>query len=254
MDAHSIPAASGIYRIVNTINGKFYLGSTNNLFRRWQDHRKELRRKAHHSITLQRAWDKYGESTFVFEVIELVLPPFLLEREQYWLDKLHPYGKKGYNISQSAQSPTLGRKYSPESCERLRISHLGNTSHLGFKHSPEALVKIGAANKGRIRTPETIEKIRVGLIGRECAPETREKIGNAKRGQKHSPETIAKMMGRYVKTIIATSPDGTEYTVVGIRQFCKEHNLDATNLCRVARGQQKHHKGWTARYPETDVG
>src|SRR5260221_387041 len=123
MDAYSIPATSGIYRIVNTINSKFYLGSSTNLLKRWNQHCNDLKRNEHHSITLQRAFNKHGFDAFIFEIIEFVLPPFLLEREQYWLDRYKPWGDKGYNIAHSTQFVRLGLPHSPETRELLRSAN-----------------------------------------------------------------------------------------------------------------------------------
>ena len=63
---------SGIYRIVNKINGRVYVGSAVNLISRKMDHWKTLRAHRHRNRFLQRAWDKYGEENFDFVVIEYV--------------------------------------------------------------------------------------------------------------------------------------------------------------------------------------
>src|SRR5712671_3867618 len=99
----SVPRTSGIYKITCIANGKIYVGSSANLRIRWEQHCNDLRRKAHHSIHLQRAWNKYGENVFIFEIIELVMPWAILDREQYWLDKLKPYDRSiGFNIAMNA--------------------------------------------------------------------------------------------------------------------------------------------------------
>jgi group I intron endonuclease len=86
---------SGIYKIVNTKNQKFYLGSSKNIEKRWWRHKSDLRTGKHHNTHLQRAWNKYGEQHFVIEVIELTEK--LLEREQYYLDNLLPEYNIGLN-------------------------------------------------------------------------------------------------------------------------------------------------------------
>src|SRR6266567_111656 len=121
---YTIPQASGIYRIVCTSNKRFYIGSAANLRARSRDHLSGLRRNAHDNQKLQRAFNKYGEASFIFEVIEFVLLPFLLEREQYWLDKLQPFGEKGFNIAHFANS-TMGLSPSPEARAKSRATHLG---------------------------------------------------------------------------------------------------------------------------------
>jgi group I intron endonuclease len=58
-----------VYSIENKVNGKCYIGSTNNPRVRWSKHRGDLNRKTHHSFVLQRAWNKYGENNFDFKVL-----------------------------------------------------------------------------------------------------------------------------------------------------------------------------------------
>ena len=96
--------ASGIYCIRNIVNDKRYVGSAVYLTKRFCDHKKHLRKGTHHSVKLQRAWNKHGEQNFVFEVLEVV--PDLAHQiavEQWWLDKhnaAHP--DLGYNVSPTA--------------------------------------------------------------------------------------------------------------------------------------------------------
>jgi len=139
---------------------------------------------------MQRAWNKYGEGAFVFEVWELVLPMSLSAREQYWLNKLKPFGRKGFNIARDTISPTFGRKRSPETREKLR------RANSGYKHTPEAKERMKLAHLGVKLSSEHIEKRRQGQIGHETSPETRKKIGQANLGRKHTPEARAKMKDR----------------------------------------------------------
>ena len=96
----------GIYCITNTITNKVYVGSTVNLHRRCVAHLRTLRANKHHSAKLQRAWNKYGEEAFKFEIIEYVTDISKLdEREQYWIDYYDAANpKKGYNINPKAES------------------------------------------------------------------------------------------------------------------------------------------------------
>ncbi len=88
-----IPETSGIYRITCIPTSKFYIGSAVNLYHRRVCHFNDLQHGTHRNSRLQRAWNKYGPDAFTFEVLELILIPFLLEREQYWFDKLQPFVK-----------------------------------------------------------------------------------------------------------------------------------------------------------------
>jgi len=79
-----LPAAT--YLIMNTINGKVYIGQSTVYPKRWTQHKRDLRKNIHTNKHLQRDWNEYGEDAFVFEVIE-ELPPdtsseLLLEKER----------------------------------------------------------------------------------------------------------------------------------------------------------------------------
>lgn len=104
---------AGIYQIRNLINNKIYVGSSVNLRERWRRHKKDLRKGKHHSIILQRAWDKYGDSNFVFEVLKECSKDNLREYEDEFLISLEPV----YNICKEAYS-TKGRIYKEETRQK----------------------------------------------------------------------------------------------------------------------------------------
>lgn len=86
----------GLYSIHNSINNKFYIGSTNNFRKRWNVHKTLLRKNKHHSPHLQAAWNKYGEETFRFLRIQFIdSKEDRLFLEQHFLDTLKP----PYNVS-----------------------------------------------------------------------------------------------------------------------------------------------------------
>ena len=79
---------SGVYKITNKVNGKFYIGSGNSVFSRWLNHASDLSNDNHINYKLQRAFDKYGFENFSFEIIEIHPAEGLNKREQYYLDTL----------------------------------------------------------------------------------------------------------------------------------------------------------------------
>jgi group I intron endonuclease len=206
--SNPISKASGIYRITCLTTGKFYIGSAVSLYGRYNGHMNTLRRNEHHNPKLQAAFNKYGENVFIFEVIEFVLVPFLLEREQYWFDKLSPFDDRGFNLDRVAGSSfgrevsqatrdkisaaqigkprpdKLGIKPSPEHIENLRLHNLGK------KHTEEARRNMGAAQKGRIHSIESREKRRQSLMGHAVSEETAAKIREANKGRRPPPETV----------------------------------------------------------------
>ena len=78
----------GIYQILNKINGKLYIGSTSESFRkRFNLHKYHLRNDKHKNSHLQYAWNKYGEESFEFSIIEISeIKEEVLDREQYYID------------------------------------------------------------------------------------------------------------------------------------------------------------------------
>ena len=88
----------GIYRIRNLKNDKCYYGSSKNIDKRWKRHINELKKGIHHSVPLQRAWIKYSENNFIFEIVEECNEKELLLREQHYLD-MKPEYNVGINSS-----------------------------------------------------------------------------------------------------------------------------------------------------------
>src|SRR3990167_10276418 len=126
----AVQMPGGIYQIRNTVNGKRYVGSAENLVRRESAHWTNLRRGAHHSAHLQRAWNKYGEKNFEFLVVGRCAPERLVDLEQEVIDHLKPE----YNIN-----PTAG-------------------SSLGIRRSEETRRKISESKMGRVAIEETRRK------------------------------------------------------------------------------------------------
>jgi len=170
---------SGIYAIVSAVNSRQYIGSSTDIPRRWSGHLSQLRKNIHHSIHLQRAWNKYGEDAFEFVVLEECPAEQLLDREQHYFD-LHP---DKYNCAPVAGSQ-LGIKRSPETLARMSAAQMGR------KHSPETVAKRNATNTGRKNSLETREKMRQAALGRVISPEQRAKISSSLKGNKNATGQI----------------------------------------------------------------
>lgn len=111
---------SGIYIIKNLVNNKLYIGSAVNLKKRKREHFSLLKNNKHHSIYLQRAYNKYGKDNFIFELLECCEKTVLIIREQHYIDLINP----NYNISKIAGS-CIGIIRSKETIKRLSESHKG---------------------------------------------------------------------------------------------------------------------------------
>lgn len=220
--ATNILAASGIYAIVNKINGKRYIGSAVKFGARFRKHIWELENGSHHSAKMQRAWRKYGREAFDFTVLEVVSSPSdLIDREQSWIDSTGVYGG-GYNMSPTAGS-NLGTKRSLETRAKMRESGLKyratdetreklRVANTGKKASPEKLAKMSAL----VKSPETLEKLRLAGIGRKLSAESIEKMRAFHTGSKRSDEAKQKM--RIAKLGIKLSPETRERMAAAQKQ------------------------------------
>lgn len=90
----------GIYKITNKVNDKMYIGSSENIMKRWEQHINDLKGGFHHSYKLQKDWDKYGYKDFTFEILEILsYNDDLLKHEQDWIDQYDSYDDNiGYNV------------------------------------------------------------------------------------------------------------------------------------------------------------
>lgn len=98
--------SAGIFQVKNTVNGKVLLGSSLNLDGPLNSHRFMLTIGKHRNEMLQKKWNEYGADKFVFDILEVVKvkdDPTFNERdeltllEEIWLEKLQPFGERGYN-------------------------------------------------------------------------------------------------------------------------------------------------------------
>ena len=97
---------AGVFQIKNIVNGKVLLGSSLNLEGPLNGHKFMLTTNSHRNELLQKEWNEYGSGAFVFEILEQVNmkddPNFNVDDEltlleEIWLEKLQPFGERGYN-------------------------------------------------------------------------------------------------------------------------------------------------------------
>lgn len=93
----------GIYQITNLINGKKYIGQSNNIQKRWQEHKFWANHINKNNLYLYNAMNKYGVENFEFSIIEECELDQLDEREEYWIAQYHTYINDpqnwGYNLT-----------------------------------------------------------------------------------------------------------------------------------------------------------
>ena len=112
----------GIYKIENLINHKVYVGQATDITARWYHHIKALNDNIHHNPHLQSAWNKYGQHSFSFSVIEECDYDNLIEREQFWID--HFGGMESPN-TYNLRDANIGGHLSQETREKLSLAGMG---------------------------------------------------------------------------------------------------------------------------------
>jgi len=154
-------AISGVYKITNTVHGKFYIGSSKDTDNRRTEHWNALRRGDHVNPILQNSWNYHGEDKFTFEVIETCDTDQCLLREQHYLDLLQPFKGTGYNINTKALGGDTFM-YHPnkeEIREKIRLLNLGDKNPMfGRKHTEEAKQKQKASSIGRYTLAWFVER------------------------------------------------------------------------------------------------
>lgn len=149
---------SGIYQILNLVNGKRYIGQAQNIQTRIHEHKRK-RNKGY----LYKAVNKYGWQNFEISVLEKVDDISKLdEREQFWLDLFQTYVvSNGYNVCKIAGT-TRGRKHTEETVRKIKETIPDksgeNNPFFGKKHSAESLAKMSKNKIGKKYPKEVAEK------------------------------------------------------------------------------------------------
>ena len=216
----------GIYKIINNIDKKYYIGSSTNIERRWVAHKRSLNKKTHANIFLQRAWDKYGSDNFSFIIVEDCdgyCKDRLLQVEQSYINKI----ENCYNIAKFAGGGDL-ISYHPNRDEivekisnavklryenlseedkiKLSINMVGEKNHMfGKCHSAETKKLISEKNKIYYKNNPSYRKgkLFIELFGEELANKLKKILfesasnrtgdKNSFFGKTHTNETKAKI-------------------------------------------------------------
>lgn len=191
-----------VYEIVNLKNNKKYIGITNNVKRRFSRHLSALRYNKHVNAKLQRAFNKYGELAFKFNIIEKTLcsSEELANKETYYIKYFDSFNN-GYNLSYG------GEGYGKCVCSE-KVKSMLRTLKCGYKESEETRKRKSISMKNcsdmkerKIRASKLFkrlwkdnafrEKMRLLNIGntynlgKNLSDETKEKISKSHIGNKN---------------------------------------------------------------------
>ena len=195
---------SGVYMILNEINGDSYIGSGssskknhNRVYIRFTNH---LINRTNSNKNLQKAIRKYGIKNFSFNILTFTKGNSL-EAEQYFLDTLKPK----YNDLERADS-SYGYKHTPETKRKMKQNY-----------SLEKRLKIGNLNKGK-SLPESVKK---QLSGKA---KIRNKDPIFKEKHKKSVQNVSYKFSKPVKVLDGTTREHI-ITLPSIRSVQKYYNF-----------------------------
>lgn len=225
----------GIYKIVNKINEKYYIGGSINIERRWNEHKYDLRRNIHHNNHLQNSWNMYGENSFEFIIIDICDIAEVKLIEQRHLDIANTDKNKSYNISFIAEGGDLNeisKEKISKSLKKYYINHPEMKKHLsevhtGIKQTEEHIRNAANAKKG----------INHHLYGKHLPEETRKKLS----GINHP---------RYDYTIYKFHNILSNELFIGTKnEFYKKYNFLRQNVYPLVRGTRTSYKKWKCLNP-----
>lgn len=210
---------SGIYKIQNKANNKFYIGQSKNIKSRIFEHKLQLRKGKHFNIHLQSSFDKYGEDAFVFSALEYCKESELNKKEIYWIKKLKAF-TNGYNKTIGGNHRGYNTaEYKLENIKTGEIAIGKNIREFCIKHNlPESL----STHFGEILYGNGHRKT--------CH-------GWRKLGTNHVPNRITHFKIQH--------KNGEIYEGSNIRAFSKSRGINPQNVNTMIKGRQKSAYGWS---------
>jgi len=113
----------GVYKITCTKNDRFYIGQSRNISNRFHEHLRSLRCNRHFNFHMQRCYNKYGEESFVFEILKYCNESEVIQIE-YELLQEYKNDILSMNICTEARASRQGCKNSDshrKKCSRAKL-------------------------------------------------------------------------------------------------------------------------------------
>ena len=237
-----------IYKIRNLNNDKIYVGSTVNYSARRQEHFRDLVINKHHSCALQRAFNKYGKDSFVFEIIEYVDEKnLLIQREQFYIDTLSPE----YNCAKVAGS-ALGVKKSAESNRLNSLRNRGDKNANAKLNDADVFKIVDLRKDMTTKELANLFNVSVDTISRVLNGKSFKhlniKVENHKKIYKESARNrLSKLaIGRTSAVAIPVKVFSLNNEFIGefesISKAASFINMDITSVCAIVKGETKNPK------------
>ena len=155
---------SGVYKIRNETNDRFYIGSSNDIVSRWNQHKNMLASGIHPNKALQIDYDKSGIQSFKFEILETIEDVTVLRKaEQKWLDALYDDGRKCYNLSSISVGLRVGKPKNQHSSNAKTLSRTEATLLADWMKSKGNATPQGWVSLWRMHPSEISKKYKVAI-------------------------------------------------------------------------------------------
>ena len=211
------------------VNGKQYVGQTiQELHKRWYEHRRE---KAKYSI-IHRAILKYGEENFIIEQLTTAdNQEELNDLEMKIIKFFNCLTPNGYNIREGGGNSKLSEETKRKVSEALK----GRPAHnKGIPMSEGAKKNMSDSQKGKIRSEETREKIRIAHSG-----ENNYMFGKPARNRGKSPKIesiLRKQITNFTTSINDIIDNWKQFDIISDCQCLKVNNsLTENNFTEVIK-------------------
>lgn len=194
-----------IYQIKNSKTGKCYIGQTTDFKRRKREHLNELRKHKHSNLYLQNAFDKYGEDSFEFTILEECEKEQANNREIFWLNNFGGFeSSNNYNLCQAGGAKGI----SEETREKLRSRIMSEETRRKISESRKG-IKLNLTDE---RRRQISESNRQRFTGKKHTEESKRKMSETLKaraknhpcwgmtGKHHSEETKKKISESESKT------------------------------------------------------
>lgn len=217
-----------VYKHINKINGKQYIGITKQLPKnRWGKNGINYKKSCPH---FWNAIQKYGWDSFEHIVLyENLSKEQACKIEIQLIKDFKTQDREyGYNVMEGGSAPSIPE----ETRKKMSQSMQGNTNGLGHPCPEEKKKKISEAQKGRKLTSEH-----------------KAKLSKAKKGKSHKPpsdETKKKISDTHKKSPVYCLETDTIYA--SIQECSRQLGIEATTICACCKGRHKTAKGYHFQY------
>lgn len=273
-----------IYKITNKIDGKFYIGKTKDINKRWVQHLSKVGKKRH---PLYDSILHYGKENFIIEVVDKADSHLINELEKEWIKKTNAI-ELGYNLTEggtggdtfthlnndekelkrlkhsnaakiiNAKNIELHRKNTKKLWENVNyrnniIEHINKNKNIVSEKNKEIIKKLWLNKSYRQKVIEGIKKYHNN-------PNNRLKMSDSMKKTLSNPELLKKWSeckkgsknGRWIGYVVVTDLNGNETRY--------ESAVDAAKLLKVAPQKLREHclnnttykvgiyKNWKFRY------